>query len=116
MRCSAVVLLVGLSYWRFGEDWAIWWRQIVPVPEGLFVVYAGGWVVALTLNGLYRPRARWSIRREAIDVVRATVVMALVTFSVLFIFECRTSAGCCCSSCSRSRLLRLLPNAPGCAC
>ncbi len=31
----AVVLLVGLSCWRFGEDWAIWWRQIVPVPEVL---------------------------------------------------------------------------------
>ena len=59
----------------------------VPVPEGLLVIYAGGWVVALALNGLYRPRARWSIRREAIDVLRATVLMALVTLSVLFIFR-----------------------------
>jgi hypothetical protein len=38
----AVVLLVGLSSWRFGADWAIWWRQIVPIPEGLLVIYAGG--------------------------------------------------------------------------
>ncbi len=29
----AVVLLVGLSAWRFGADWAIWWRQIVPDPR-----------------------------------------------------------------------------------
>jgi exopolysaccharide biosynthesis polyprenyl glycosylphosphotransferase len=83
----AIVLLVGLSAWRFGADWAIWWRQIVPVPEGLLVIYAGGWVIALTMNGLYRPRARWSFLREAVDVLRATAVLALVTLSVLFLFK-----------------------------
>jgi exopolysaccharide biosynthesis polyprenyl glycosylphosphotransferase len=83
----AVVLLVVLSSWRFGADWAIWWRQIVPIPEGLLVIYAGGWVIALTMNGLYRPRARWSIVREAVDVLRATAVLALVTLSVLFVFK-----------------------------
>jgi exopolysaccharide biosynthesis polyprenyl glycosylphosphotransferase len=83
----AVVLLVGLSYVRFGEDWAIWWRQIVPMPEALLAIYAGGWVIALALNGLYRPRARWSIRREIVDVVRATFVLALATLSVLFVFR-----------------------------
>ena len=83
----AVILLVSLSAWRFGNDWAIWWRQIVPIPEGLLVIYAAGWVIALTMNGLYRPRARWSIRREAVDVVRATIVLALVTLSVLFVFK-----------------------------
>ena len=36
----AVVLLVGLSAWRFGDDWAQWWRLIVPVPEALLIVYA----------------------------------------------------------------------------
>jgi exopolysaccharide biosynthesis polyprenyl glycosylphosphotransferase len=83
----AVVLLVGLSYWRFGADWAVWWRQIVPVPEALLVLYAGGWVVALAMNGLYRPRARWSIRREVVDVLRATIALALATLSVLFVFK-----------------------------
>jgi exopolysaccharide biosynthesis polyprenyl glycosylphosphotransferase len=83
----AVVLLVGLSYWRYGEDWAVEWRKIVPVPEGLLALYAGGWVVALALNGLYRPRARWSIRREATDVLRATIALALATLSVLFVFK-----------------------------
>jgi exopolysaccharide biosynthesis polyprenyl glycosylphosphotransferase len=83
----AVVLLVGLSYWRYGEDWAVEWRTIVPVPEGLLVLYASGWVVALALNGLYRPRARWSIRREAMDVLRATIALALATLSVLFVFK-----------------------------
>ena len=83
----AVVLLFTLSYWRFGDEWANWWRQIVPIPEGLLVLYPLGWVIALAMNGLYRPRARWSIRREAFDVLRATVALALVTLSALFLFR-----------------------------
>jgi exopolysaccharide biosynthesis polyprenyl glycosylphosphotransferase len=83
----AIVLLLGLSVIRFGSDWAIWWRQIVPIPEGLLFVFAAGWVVALSMNGLYRPRARWSIVREAFDVLRATIILSLVTLSVLFLFR-----------------------------
>jgi len=83
----AVALLLGLSVWRFGADWAILWRQIVPVPEGMLVLYAIGWVIALAMNGLYRPRARWSIRREAADVLRASILLSLVTLSILFIFK-----------------------------
>ncbi len=83
----AVVLLLGLSILRFGSDWAIWWRQIVPVPEGLLVIFAAGWVIALSMNGLYRPRARWSIVREAIDVLQSTIILSLVTLSVLFLFR-----------------------------
>ena len=83
----ATVLLLGLSVWRFGDDWSFWWRQIVPIPEGLLAIFAVGWVIALAMNGLYRPRARWSIRREAMDVIRAAIMLSLVTLSVLFIFR-----------------------------
>ena len=83
----AAAVLVTVSYARFGPDWAVLWRQVVPDPTALLVVYAVGWVAALALNGLYRPRARWSIRTEAIDLLRATVVMALATLSVLFWFK-----------------------------
>jgi len=83
----AVGLLVGLSAWRFGSDWAVLWRLVIPQPEVLLALYAMGWIVALTVNGLYRPRARWSIWREALDVVRATFGMAIVTFSILFLFK-----------------------------
>jgi exopolysaccharide biosynthesis polyprenyl glycosylphosphotransferase len=51
------------------------------------MLYAVGWVVALALNGLYRPRARWSIRTEARDLVRATALMAVATLAVLFWFK-----------------------------
>ena len=83
----AIVVLVLLSMLRFGSDWAVWWRQIVPEPVAFLALYAIGWVTTLTLNGLYRPRARWSMRAEALDVLRATLLMALVTLSVLFIFR-----------------------------
>ena len=83
----AAVLLVVLSVVRLGPDWAVWWRQIVPDPVALLVVYSAGWVASLALNGLYRPRARWSIRSEAGDLLRATALMALATLSVLFWFK-----------------------------
>ena len=40
--------------------------QIVPDPVAFLLLYAVGWVVALALNGLYRPRARWSIRTRGL--------------------------------------------------
>jgi exopolysaccharide biosynthesis polyprenyl glycosylphosphotransferase len=45
------------------------------------------WVIVLWLHGLYRPRARWTIRSEGLAVGRATLVMALLTLSVLFVFR-----------------------------
>ncbi len=83
----AAVVLVGLSFARFGADWAVWWREIISDPVALLLFYSVGWVVALAFNGLYRPRARWSIRTEAWDLVRATVLMAVATLAVLFWFK-----------------------------
>jgi exopolysaccharide biosynthesis polyprenyl glycosylphosphotransferase len=90
MTADAVIaagLLVGLSIWRFGSDWAVWWREIVPIPWVFVVAYALTWVAVLTAVGLYRPRARWSLWSETRDVLRATVAMALLTLSVLFLFR-----------------------------
>ena len=83
----SIALLISLSAWRFGPDWAIWWRTIVPEPIAFAALYAATWITMLTLFGLYRPRARWSLRSEATDVLRATGLMALVTLSVLFWFK-----------------------------
>jgi exopolysaccharide biosynthesis polyprenyl glycosylphosphotransferase len=83
----AVTLFVGLSIWRFGDDWAIWWRAIVPEPVAFLALYAIAWVFLLAANGLYRPRSRWSLRAEALAIARATVFMALLTLSVLFLFH-----------------------------
>src|SRR4051794_35380009 len=84
---GAVIALIGVSIWRFGSDWESLWLLVIPQPLGFLLVYAAAWVVVLTINGLYRPRARWSIRSEAAAIVRATIMMALATLSVLFIFK-----------------------------
>ena len=50
-------------------------------------MYAVLWVVVLWLHDLYRMRARWSIRSEVRDVLRADLLLAVATFSALFLFK-----------------------------
>jgi exopolysaccharide biosynthesis polyprenyl glycosylphosphotransferase len=83
----AAVLLAVVSVARFGSDWYGHWLPFLNQPAAFAAVYAGGWVAVLWLHGLYRPRARWTIRSEGIALVRATVVMILFTLSVLFVFR-----------------------------
>ena len=83
----AVSLLGLVSAARFGFDWYGHWLQFVNQPAALAVAYAGGWIGVLWLHGLYRPRAHWTIRSEAVALIRATFVMSLVTLSVLFVFR-----------------------------
>ena len=54
--------------------------HLAPAPRAAGVVaiaYAVAWVVVLWLHGLYRPRARWTIRSEGLAIARATVVLGL---------------------------------------
>ena len=83
----AAMLLAAISVARFGGEWFTHWLPVLEQPAAFALFYAVGWVVVLDLHGLYRPRARWTIRSEALAVARSTVVMALVTLSVLFIFR-----------------------------
>jgi exopolysaccharide biosynthesis polyprenyl glycosylphosphotransferase len=90
MLLDAVIaagLLVVLSLARFGDDWSIYWRYITPEPIALPIILGGGWVALLASFGLYRPRARLSIRSEAVDVVRATAVLAAIALSLFFVFR-----------------------------
>jgi exopolysaccharide biosynthesis polyprenyl glycosylphosphotransferase len=83
----AVVLLALLSVVRFGDEWLTHWNPILAQP-GLFgLAYAAVWVAVLWLHGLYRPRARWTLRSEGLAIGRSAVVMALITLSVLFVFR-----------------------------
>jgi exopolysaccharide biosynthesis polyprenyl glycosylphosphotransferase len=83
----AFVLLVGLSFVRFGPDWLEVWRPLLQQPALFGVGYAIVWVGILWLHGLYRPRARWSIRSEGLAIARATIVLGLITGTVLFTFR-----------------------------
>jgi exopolysaccharide biosynthesis polyprenyl glycosylphosphotransferase len=80
-------LLVSLSILRFGADWSVYWRYITPEPIALPVILGIGWVAILASFGLYRPRARLSIRSEAVDVVKATALLAAITLSLFFVFR-----------------------------
>jgi exopolysaccharide biosynthesis polyprenyl glycosylphosphotransferase len=83
-----VAFLLGLvSFARFGSEWYDHWLPFLSQPAAFGLFYAGGWVAVLWVHGLYRPRARWTIRSEAFALARASVVMALLTLSVLFIFR-----------------------------
>ena len=83
----AVVLLGALSIVRFGDEWLTHWSPILAQPGLFSLAYAVVWVSVLWLHGLYRPRARWTIRSEGLAIARASVVMALITLSVLFVFR-----------------------------
>lgn len=80
-----IALLLVLSLWRFGEEWASVWRETLGEPLLFVSLYALTWVVVLALSGLYRPRAAWSLRSEAIEALRATATMSVITLSVLFL-------------------------------
>jgi exopolysaccharide biosynthesis polyprenyl glycosylphosphotransferase len=83
----AFALLIALSVLRFGEGWLDVWEPLLEQPAIVAAGYAAAWVVVLWLHGLYRPRARWTIRGEAFAILRATVVLGLVTGTVLFAFR-----------------------------
>lgn len=77
-------LLAVVSYLRFGDTWPTFWSALVDQPAILGAAYAAAWVGVLWYEGLYRPRARWTIRSEGLGIARAAVVMALITGTVLF--------------------------------
>src|SRR4249919_871819 len=83
----AAATLVITSVVRFGGEWDDHWQGIVADPFVLLLIYASGWVAAVAYFGLYRIRARWSLRAEAADLARAALLMAAATFAVLFWFR-----------------------------
>ncbi len=83
----AVALLAGVSIVRFGDEWLSHWDAFLAQPALFAIAYAVAWVGILWLHGLYRVRARWTLRSEGLAIARATIVMALVTLSLLFAFR-----------------------------
>jgi exopolysaccharide biosynthesis polyprenyl glycosylphosphotransferase len=83
----AFVVFLTVSAVRFqdGDPTAKWSVGVeVPIAATLFAIT---WVVVLWLMGLYRLSARWSLRAEARDIARATILAVALTLSTLFIFH-----------------------------
>ncbi len=85
---AAMAVFVGLSIIRFGVDgWLPAWARLGVEAVVLTAAWAAVWVAALWVQGLYRLRARWTLRAELLDLARGTALLAVVTFSLLFIFK-----------------------------
>ena len=87
---SAFVLFFIFSMVQFGPNWVAAWRAAGFDPFVLAPIYAAVWVGALWMHDLYRMRSRWSIRSEVRDVMRADLLLAVATFSALFLFKLPT--------------------------
>jgi exopolysaccharide biosynthesis polyprenyl glycosylphosphotransferase len=84
---SAVVLFAVLSFVRLGPDWVAVWRDVGVDPMLLAGIWATVWVTSLWVMDLYRLRSRWSVRSEARAVLQAAMLIAVATFSALFLFK-----------------------------
>jgi lipopolysaccharide/colanic/teichoic acid biosynthesis glycosyltransferase len=84
---SAIVLFAVISMIRFGPAWRSVWASVGIDPWAAAALYAATWMTALWLLGMYRLRTRLTLRREVIDVVRAGVLLALISFGALFILK-----------------------------
>ncbi len=82
---GAAVLFVVVSIARYGPDWYTSWNRLG--IDGLLaaVLYALGWTALVGLQGLYRVRARYSLRSEAIALIRAAAILGVAMIVLLFL-------------------------------
>jgi exopolysaccharide biosynthesis polyprenyl glycosylphosphotransferase len=84
---AAVGLFVIVSTLRLGLDWRVEWQRIGVDPAVFAGMYAVGWIFIVWLHGLYRMRARWSLRSDAVGLVRATGLLLVATVVVLYALQ-----------------------------
>ena len=85
---TAIALFIGLSMIRFGPDaWEATWASAGIDGRLAAFLYGVVLVAVLWIQGLYRLRVRWSRRREALDVMFAVLLLAVVVFTALFLFK-----------------------------
>jgi exopolysaccharide biosynthesis polyprenyl glycosylphosphotransferase len=79
----AIAVLVTVSTLRFGArppaDQILSWE--------LVTIYAITWVGLLGLQGMYQSRTHWSLGSEALGVIRAAVLLGLLTLAGLFLLQ-----------------------------
>ena len=85
---SAFVLFGAVVTLRFEYlDASARWDVMGVTPMQVAAGYGVIWVTCLWLLGLYRLRTHWTMRGEIVDVLRATIVAALVSFSLLYLLQ-----------------------------
>jgi exopolysaccharide biosynthesis polyprenyl glycosylphosphotransferase len=83
---AACLVFLGVSVLRFDTDPNAVWSVGVDVGTAS-VLFAATWVAVCSVFGVYRLRVRWSLLTEAKDIGRATVAVAAVTLSLLFLLH-----------------------------
>ena len=83
---TAVFLLVSIIRFGDGAGLATWDRLGIDVRLAA-ILFGIAWVVALWVEGLYLLRVRWRLRTELRDIFRATLLVAALTLSLLFLFR-----------------------------
>jgi exopolysaccharide biosynthesis polyprenyl glycosylphosphotransferase len=82
---AAMATFVAVSILRFGPGgWRLAWAHAGIEPLAFMGGYAAAWIAVLWVSDLYRLRARWSVRREVLDVVRAGALLAFASFGLLY--------------------------------
>jgi exopolysaccharide biosynthesis polyprenyl glycosylphosphotransferase len=83
---TAVFLLASIA--RFGDgEWMGIWQGIGLDIRVVAAIFGLAWVAALWYRGLYQLRTRWQLQSEALDILRATILVAALTLSALFIIK-----------------------------
>ena len=85
----AVLVFLGVSAFRFqdGDTAAQLWRNLGVDIRAAAVIFAVTWVAVLWTSGLYRLGVRWRVWTEVRDFLRATIVVAALTLSFLFLVK-----------------------------
>ena len=82
---AAALLFVVVSIARYGPGWIDEWSRLGLDGRLASVAYGAGWVVLVWLGGLYRLRARWSLRADAVGLLRAAGLLSLAVITLLFV-------------------------------
>ena len=89
---AAMLTLIAVSaaMTAIRQPWTDWqgaWHQAGLEPFLVAGIYAAAWVGIVWIQGLYRVRIRLSIRLEVLDVARSVTLLAVATFTALFLFK-----------------------------
>ena len=85
----ALIIVIVATTLRFGQDsgWPLDEDPSLPDPKLAVAVFIIMWIAVLWMHGMYRSRARWTIRSDVATVLRATLVQLVATLSLLWVFK-----------------------------
>jgi exopolysaccharide biosynthesis polyprenyl glycosylphosphotransferase len=81
----AAVLFVVVSMARYGPTWQERWHLLGVNPWLAAIAFGAGWTLLISLQGLYRVRARYALRSEIVALVKAGAVLGIGMVILLFV-------------------------------